>query len=74
MAMLINDNPVRCPKCGKSTMVKEDVGIFEPSLSNKNVYIETPVYQQLRCANCGEITLKIEVSGDKKIECANPFR
>ena len=66
MAILFNDNPVRCPKCGSSVMIKESVGIYEPSLNNQNIYVENPIYQQLRCAKCNEIALKIEIAEDKK--------
>lgn len=60
MAILFNDNQIKCPKCGKTAMIEEKVFILECDKKNKNVYSRVPIYNQIRCANCNEIVLKID--------------
>lgn len=67
MAMLMNDNLVRCINCGSALMVKENVCTYETTSKDENVYIEKPVYQCLKCLKCDMIVLRVGEDDDKKI-------
>lgn len=51
MAMFFNEKLLKCIKCGNTAFIKEDVCQFDKTKK----YVPEKLYEQLRCAQCGEI-------------------
>lgn len=55
MALFLNDEHIRCPKCGSEMLYTRDVGTFEFSPKDKTTLICTADKTELVCSKCENV-------------------